>query len=912
MTPLERRLYRAALRLLPRGYRALHADEIARLGAEHLDTYRDAGRVRRALAFAALIVEAVAGAIAAHRSEIRRARRGAPGSTRGGPIAPGHVWHDIRHDVRRAFRGFRRSPAFALTTIATIAIGVGATTAIFTVVNGVLLRPLPYRDGDRLANIWVDLGAGNQSLPAVSVGDYADYRARSRAFEEFAAATGGEMFGVTGVLTGNGTAPERADVSFVSANFFPLLGVTPAFGRQFTADEELPKGPNVVILSHGLWQRRYGGDPALVGSSIELDGVRQQVVGVLPPFSLLLPAEAFLVKDADVWKPLQVEYTNAPPRNFTSLTVFGRLRPSVTFALAQDDMTRLAQELRAEHPIHANSNMSIRVVGLRDDVVKAARAPLRVLALAVLLLLAIACANVAHLLLARGTGRAQEMAVRSALGASGWRLARQLATEQLVIAAIGGAIGLAIAQAGLRFLMSLAPSTLPRQASITMDPSVFVFSAAATLIAALLFGVIPTIAGARVETAMTLMRAGRGGTSPYGGVRRLLIAGEVALSLVLLVGAGLMLRSVVLLQQVRPGFDVEPVTTMSLALPQGSYRDGPARIEFVKRAEAAIAALPGIEAVGGISQLPLTGSGPLSPYAYDERTATRWESATADGRNVTPGYFRAMGTRLLAGRFFDERDTIDRPLVIIVDDLLAARAWPGQSAIGQRLQVRPTGSPNPYAEVIGVVEHMRVLDVRQSVRGQIYRPYARGAGPKLSIVARAGTSAGRDVTPATLTAAIREAMGALDPALPVTIRPMPELLGANLATTRFSVVLMAVFATVALTLAGIGIYGVMAYTVGRRTKEIGIRMALGEEPAHIRNRVIGDGMRLVVLSATIGLAGAFMLARAQAALLYGVGPSDPITFLIAAGLLLAIAFLGCYLPARRALRIDPLTALRRD
>jgi putative ABC transport system permease protein len=885
----ERRLYRASLRLLPSFYRATHGAEIERLGEEYLDAHQHAGMFRRTFALIALLAEAIAGAIVAHLSAV---------------IWPG-MWRDIRQDVLHAGRVFRRSPGFTLTAVLTIAMGVGATTAIFTVVRGVLLRPLPYADAERLANIWVDLGVGNQSLPAVSMGDFADYRARSRTFEEFAAATGGGVLGATGVLTGSGGEPEKVDVSGVSANFFPLLGVTPAFGRQFTAAEESPKGPAVVIISHGLWQRRYGSDPSIVGRYIDLDGARQLVVGVLPPFSLLLPAEAFLVKDADIWKPLQLDFTRAPARNFTSLTVFGRTRPGVTMAQAQEEMSQIARRLREEHPVHAASNMRIRVVPLHDDIVKAAREPLRVLALAVALLLAIACANVAHLLLARGSGRVHEMAVRSALGASGWRLARQLVAENVVLAALGGIAGLGLAHVALRVFLSLAPATLPRQASITMDVPVFTFSALATLIAGLIFGVFPTIASARSANGLTLMRT-RGGTRVHSRVRRLLIAGEVALSLVLLVGAGLLLRSMIMLQQVRPGFDADRVTTFGLSLPLAQYPDGRARNEFVRRIEAAIAALPGVEAVGGISQLPLTGSGPLSPYAYDEATAANWESATADGRGVTPGYFRAMGTRLLAGRFFDERDTPDRPRVIIVDELLAARAFPGTSAVGQLLQTRPTGEPQPFAEIIGVVEHVRLLDVRRPVRGQIYGSYARGTPAQLSIAVRASG----DV--AALASALRQTMRSLDPTLPVTVQPMSEYVTKNLAQTRFSFLLMAVFAVLAVLLAGIGIYGVMAYAVGQRTKEIGIRMALGEEPARIRNRVVGDGMKLVAISLVLGLAGAFMLARAQSALLYGVRASDPLTFVVAPLILVAIAFLGCYLPARRAIRIDPLSALRRD
>lgn len=888
MTAWERRAYRAALCLLPADYRARHGAEIERFAAEYLDTYGHGGSLRRALALAALIVEALAGGV--------RARVPA-GIGRG-------MWRDGRQDLRHACRALRRSPGFTATTVLTIAMGVGATTAIFTVVHGVLLRPLPYADEQRLASIWVDLSAGDQSLPAASAGDFMDYRARSRAFEDFAAATGGSMIGASGVLTGAGGDPERVTVSGVSANFFSLFGVTPALGRAFTADEDRANGPAVVILSHDLWQRRFGADRGIVGRFIDMDGLRQLVVGVLPPFSLLLPAEAYLVKDAQVWKPLQLDPTHVPPRNQTSFTVFGRTRPGVTMGQAQEEMTEIARTLRAEHPVHAASNMRVRVVPLHDDIVKAARTPLQVLALAVVLLLAIACANVAHLLLARGSERVREMAVRSALGATGWRLARQLAAENLVLAAIGGTIGLALAHLVLPLMLALAPATLPRQASITMDMPVFLFAAAATLAAALVFGLIPTLASARTASGLTLTRAGRGTTRADGRLRRLLIAGEVALSLILLVGAGLLLRSMVLLQEVRPGFDVERVTTFTMALPRASYGDPGARAEFSRRVEATIAALPGVEAVGGISQLPLTGSGSLSPYAYDAQSAALWESATADGRQVTPGYFRAMGTRLLAGRFFDARDTPDGPRVIIVDERLAARAWPGRSAIGQRLQTRPTGEPDAFAEVVGVIEHMRVLDVRRPVRGQIYTPYARAGA--LAIVVRASG----DAAPSAAT--LREAMRTIDPALPITVRPMRDILADNLAPTRFSVLLMTAFAGLAVLLAGIGIYGVMACAVAQQTKEIGIRMALGEAPSRIRNRVVRDGMRLVAISVAIGLPGAFLLARAQSGLLFGVQPSDPLTFLLTPILLAAIAFLGCYLPARRIVRVDPLLALRRD
>ena len=408
-------------------------------------------------------------------------------------------------DLRYAWRMLRRSPGFAALAILTLGLGVGATTTIFTVVNGVLLRPLPYREPDRLANLWVDFGVGAQSLPAMSPGDFRDYQERNRSFEMLAAGSGGQVVGATGALTGTGGEPERVDVSPVTANFLPLLGVDPVYGRHFTAEEEAPGGPKVVILSHGLWKRRYGGDPGIIGARIRLDGLDQTVVGVMPEgFRLWLPSEAFLITDSQIWKPLQFNYANQPPRNFTFFTVFGRLKPGVTFEQAQADLSEIARQLRAEHAVHEAADMQIRVVPLQDDVVKHARRALVALFVAVGFVLLIACANVAHLLLARATAREREMAVRGALGASRARLLRQLSTESLVLAAGGGLVGIALAAAGTRALTWLNPANLPRLSAVRIDGDVLLFAVCASTLTALVFGLVPALRAAGLDLNRTL------------------------------------------------------------------------------------------------------------------------------------------------------------------------------------------------------------------------------------------------------------------------------------------------------------------------------------------------------------------------------------------------------------------------
>ncbi len=810
----------------------------------------------------------------------------------------------VGQDLRYAWRTLRRNPGFALLAVLTLGLGIGATTTIFTVVNGVLLRPLPYREPDRLANLWVDFGVGAQSLPAMSPGDFRDYQQRNRSFEMLAAGSGAQVVGATGALTGTGGEPERVDVSPVTANFLPLLGVDPFLGRHFTAEEEAPGGPKVVILSYGLWQRRYGADPRIVGGRIRLDGLDQTVVGVMPErFRLWLPSEAFLITDSQIWKPLQFNYANQPPRNFTFFTVFGRLKPGVTFAQAQADLTEIARQLRAEHAVHEAAGMQIRVVPLQDDVVKHARRALVALFVAVGFVLLIACANVAHLVLARSTAREREMAVRGALGASRARLLRQLSTESLVLAAGGGVVGIVLAVAGTRALTWLNPANLPRLDAVRVDGAVLLFAVCASALTAVCFGLVPALRAAGLDLNRTL-RATGSVSADQVRLRSALMIAEMALALVLLIGAGLMIRSFAALQQVRPGLDAAGVLTFRLAMPLAKYPRPEIRAGFLGQMEEQLRALPGVTEVGFTSQLPLTGSGSLSPYAYNEETARNWESETSDGRGVSPAYFRAMGTRLLAGRFFDGHD-LPGQARIIIDETLAARAWPGESAIGKRLQVQPNGSENPFAEVIGVVEHMRAHDLSRPVRPQIYTPVSGSV--RVSAVVRAS------VDPGSLAPQVRKVMARLDPDLPHDrVRPMSAYVADGLGQSRLNLILMSLFGASALLLSCVGIYGVFSYAVGQRTREIGIRMALGQEPGKIRNLVLLEGLRMVVISTCIGVVAALVLSRAIAALLYEVDPGDPATFATMAAVLMVVALVGCYIPARRATTVNPIVALKAE
>ena len=888
------RSYRLALAMLPRPFRERHRAEIER----HFETLlADTTAPYLAGKRFLILIRAVADVM--WTATMLRVQSSQPEHTR----MKGSLYRDVAY----ALRGLTRSPAFAIAAVMTLALGLGAATTIFSVVNGVLMRPLPYSSPGRLVNIWVDFGVGGQSLPAVSTADFLDYKTQATLFQDFAAASGGGTIGATGILTGRSEAPEKVDVSPVTSNFFPLLGVKPVLGRQFTKEEEAFRGPRVVMLSHELWQRRYGGDSTLVGRTIELDGLSQQVVGVLPPgFHLLLPAEAFLVKDSQIWKPLQINLAQLQPRNYTGLTVFGRLKPGVTYSQAQAEMDRVAAWLRATFPVHAAGQIRIRAVPLQDDIVKGARPALQLLLVAAVLVLVIVCANVANLLLTRASVRERELAVRIAMGASRFQIARQLLTEGFVLAALGTVLGLAFTYASIAYLSHLQPANLPRLSNVTVDWRVLGFAAAACVVTALVFGLAPALHGARSSTGAVL----RGGVRVAGGrgarLRQGLIVGEIALSLVLLVSAGLLVRSFISLQDVRPGFEPNGLLTFRVSLPFANYRAPDAAKNLYESLRARLLAIPGVTAVGGISQLPLTGSGPLSPYAYNEATARNWESVTADGRFISPDYFATMGTKLVAGRTFTTDDDAKHPPVIVIDESIAKQAFPNGDAVGRQLQVGPTGDPGAFATVVGVVQHMRIHDLGDDVRGQIYNSSYAAFSRNFAVVVRTD---GR----AYPIAAVRKAVAELDPNLPVSgLRPMRELVDDALAPARFSLLLMEGLGSLALFLALIGVYGVISFSVAQRTREFGVRMALGQAPGELRRAVVAQALKVILPSIGLGIVVAALSTRFLDGLLYGVHPLDPATFTIVPLGLIVVATLACDAPARRASRVDPLVALREE
>jgi len=817
----------------------------------------------------------------------------------------GKLWQDLIFGARM----LRKSPAFTALAVVTLALGIGANTAIFSVVNGVLLRSMPYRDPSRLAIIWNDYGSQGQSLPAVSPPDFKDYRERVRLME-FAAGSGTP--GGTLVLDdpgGGGNRPQQFDMASVTPNFFPLLGVEPALGRNFTAEEGALNGPRVVIMGNRLWQDTFHSDPGMVGRSIQLNGNPYTVVGILPPqFRLLLPAEAFQLRDSDLWIPQQINYA-AFPRNLTFLSVFGRLKPGAGMSQAQAEMDGIAEQLRNENEVHKESGLRIRVVPMQFDVVKNVQPTLITLLAAVGFVLLIACGNVANLLLARATRREREMAVRSALGASRGRLVRQIMSESVLLAILGSLGGLLVAELGLSLLIQLHPAGLPRLDDIRIDGSVLAFTLGACVLTALLFGWIPAIQALRLNLSDTLKDAARGSSDGRGhSARRILVVSEFALSLVLLIGAGLLIRSFIALQRVQPGYNPQNILSFSVTIPGNRYPKNEDISRFVHELELKMGALPGVQSVGSIFQLPFTGSGAQMPYAYNAETSQQWESLSADWRPITPGFFPTVGARFLEGRNFNDADDANHPLVVIVDEMLARRAWPGESAIGKKLEIESLSrkdTPRMFAIVVGVVAHLRIHDLTRNVREQIYIPHAQEPFGRVGVVLKTPGD------PSGVAKQVEQQVRTLDPGIAIwRLEPLESYIDDAQAPMRFNLILIAIFGAIALTLASVGLYSVMAYSVTQRAHELGIRIAVGASPRDILRLILGHGVRLTLIGAAVGLLVSLLVTRALASLLFGVSATDPLTFIAVPIVLALVAMLACYLPARRAMRVDPIIALR--
>jgi putative ABC transport system permease protein len=829
------------------------------------------------------------------KERVRDARRGAALS---GWVA----------DLRQALRGMARTPGWTALVVLTLGVGLGASTAIFGVVNAVLLRPLPYPAADRLALVWAQFGP--ESKAPASGHQLVSLRERSRLFE----AIGGIW--VTGAaLTGHGE-PEQIRVGFVTANFLPLLVERPVLGRHFEPAEEGPGKPALAILSHDLWRRRFGADPAIVGRSIQVDGRAVEVRGVLPEgFRVAFPEASRVPPDVDAYVPMPFDLAGGP-LDVSFIRVLGRLTAGTTARQAQAEMDRIAASLRAEFKEYASEQLAFRVAPLHTEMTGPSRPALMALTGGVALVLLIACINVASLLLARGAGRQRELTMRSALGAAPSRLVRLLLTESVCLAGAGGALGLAIASWTLVALQRLQPEGIARTGPAGVDLRVFGFALLATLAAGIASGLAPALAATRRRIADALKRGGRGETAGGGTLRarHVLIGCEVALGCAVLASAGLMARTMRSLESVDPGFEAGPALTLQLSLPGPRYPSDADRVRFARFVLERLAAIPGVQAAGMGSNLPLDTSLPnwYAPYWRDGAGEEERNGLMADHRSVLPGFFRSVGAHLLEGRDFTPEEVDQGRLVAVVDDSLARRTWPGQSAIGKPLAIETMIEGEfkvQTVQVVGVVRHVQFHSLTDEVREQIYIPYSLAPRNQISFALRADT--GGD--PESFAAPARAAIAALDPDLPVArVLPLGHYVQQARRAVRFLSLLSGALAAIALLLAVVGVYGVSSGSVTRRTAEIGVRVALGARRADVLRLVLGQGMKPVAFGCAAGLALSALLAPLYAHLLFGVRPFDPATYAAVAAVLTLAGLFACWLPARRAVRLDPLEALRAE
>ncbi|HXW06611.1 MAG TPA: ABC transporter permease [Vicinamibacterales bacterium] len=810
----------------------------------------------------------------------------------------------LRQDLRFGARTLARNPGFAAIAVLTLAIGIGANAAIFSVVNAVLLRPLPWREPDRAVMIWSKWTAFDKTW--VATGEVVDYRRRSRTLEEIAAWGDGQVN-----LTGDGE-PERVSAANVTSNLFSTLGVAPLVGRTFTAAEDLPEGPDLVLLGFGLWNRRYAADPSIVGRTILINGRPFEVVGVMSP-GFVLPTDFGNPEPTQLWMPLQMDPASTDHGSH-GLYAAGRLKPGATVAQAAQELQSIADAMTGEGLYPRQMQFGTVVLSLTDEVVGTVRRSLLLLFGAVAFLLLIACANVANLLLARAEARQRELAVRSALGAGRLRVLRQLLTENLVLTVISALAGLALAFAGVRLVAWWNPASIPRVSGVTLDLKVLAFTAGVALLTSVLFGLAPALRALRADLTDSLKDRGQNASTGSGRqrFRNALVVVEMALAVVLLVGAGLMLRSLWSLQRVPLGFEPSGVLTMRVALPAASYPQSEQVVGFFQRLVDEIRQLPGVQRAGAARLLPLgstIGDTGLMVEGYDPPPGT---NAKGDWQIVTDGYLEAIGERVIRGRTFTAADTTGSMLVGLINEEMARRYWSGRDPIGGRFRIG--GNPNrPWVTVVGIVADVRHNGVTEPIKEKYYVPHTQWhesvGNPirAMSLVVKTSTD------PLTLVGPVRARIRALDPNLPVAqVRTMTDVVGATMSTPRFTGVLLGAFAAMALMLSAVGIYGVLSYLVSRRMREIGIRVAIGAGRGHILSLVLRSGLGLAVAGVAMGLAVAAVAARTMSSLLHEVSPLDPVTF-AAVGLgLTLVAAAASFVPAWRATRVDPVMALKTE
>ena len=803
-------------------------------------------------------------------------------------------------DFSYAIRQLLKSPTFTLVAVLAIALGIGANTAIFSVVNAVLFRPLPYQDPDRLVTI-----LENDDRP-VAPANVADWRTQNHVFEDI-----GSAESWTANLSNSGQA-ESVEALRVSPNLFPMLGVQPLHGRFFAADEDKTGNEHVVILSHGLWQRRFGSNPDIVGRPITLQGQPFTVVGIMPAGFQFAP---FWVTKAELWVPLALG-PRAASREGQSLRAFARLKPGVSLEQARSEMATITARLEQQFP---GTNRNITVQLLKDKVVGDVRPALLVLLAAVSFVLLIACANVAHLLMARGAARQREIAVRAALGAKRWRIIRQFLIESLLLALLGGAAGLLLAFRGLPLLTALIPASLPRAGSITLDARVLLFTAAISILTGVVFGVVPALHASDVNLRDALQETGRGGgeTLRHNRMRSVLVSSEFALAFLLMIGAGLMVRTLIALHAIDPGFEPHHVLSAVVSVAGSEEAQPQKRFPFYEQVVERVAALPGVESVSAINHVPLAGDTWGFPFSIEGRPPSRpGESPNALYRVVLPGYFRTMGLTLLGGRDISGSDSMEAPGVVIVNQRMARTYWPGEDAIGKRITLDDSAKNPNWLTVIGVSQDAKQDQWTAAPRPEMYLPllqsreYLNDTSSHFEYITLVVRTAGQ---PAAIANDIKAAVAALDKNVPVSaIETLDDAVADLNAQPRFESWLLGSFAGLAILLAALGIYGVMSYSVSRRTHELGVRMALGAGQGDVVRLVVRQAMTLALIGASCGLVAAVALTRLMSSFLYGVRPFDLPTYLVSAAAISGVALVAGYIPARRATRINPVTALRSE
>jgi putative ABC transport system permease protein len=891
-----------ARRLARLGLHPVREAEIAEELAQHLDDrYEQSlqGGATTEEAYRAALLELTEGDLLAQELGRVEGRAGRE------PVEPGEprrvsVFGDFWQDLRYSLRTLVKNPGFTAVAVIALALGIGANSAIFSVVNTVLLSPLPYKDPDRLVMVWEDDTKGGYPRDTPAVANYIDWRDQNQVFEGMAA-TAEASFNLTG--TGD---PERLEGQLVSASFFPLLGVEPQLGRVFLPEEDRPGVNNVVLLSHGLWQRRFGSDPNVVGKPVTLNGGTGTVVGVMPP-QFQHPGEK-----AELWVPIGFTPEQEASRGRHYLKVLARMKPGVTLAQAQAEMSAIAARLEQQYP-DQNKDLGATVTAMHEYVAGDIRPALLVLLGAVGFVLLVACANVANLLLARAAARQKEIAIRVALGASRFRLIRQFLTESLLLAALGGGVGLLLSLWGVSLLQSFIPQSISQVKSVAIDGHVLLFTLLVSLLTGLVFGLAPAAQASKFNLNETLKEGGRDSAAGVRGnrIRGLLVVAEVAVSLLLLIGAGLLINSFLRLRSVDPGFRTDKLLTMEVVLPGTKYPEHAQRAAFYTDLLRRVEALPGVKSAAVTTNLPLYPQGNSISFSIEGRPdPATGRKPTVVTRVISPRYFDTMGIQLLQGRPLTEQDRADTPSVAVLSETMARRFWPDGDALGKRITPGRADSTDPsdWITVVGVVKDVRQFELDAEPKPQMYLSYEQAGffEPNDLVVST-------DAEPLSLAPAVRKAVWEVDKDQPVSnVRTMEDILSGSIARQRFSMLLLGVFAGLALILAAVGIYGVISYSVAQRTREIGLRMALGAQRSDVVKMVVGQGLKLVLIGVAFGLAAAFVLTRVMSSLLFGVSATDPVTFIIISLVLIGVALLASFIPARSATKVDPMIALRAE